>query len=88
MIRSDTFAVSGAECVIALCQMGFEVARREPGRTLLRRASSIVLVPDLLVLPSVLLDRILEGADVSYAALFAAIEDLQTQPELRCVEAL
>jgi hypothetical protein len=86
-MQSDSFAVSGAECVVALCQLGLVVARREPGRTILRSGQSIVVVPDLLVLPATVFDTIVDCARVSHAALLSVLEDLPTQPELRCLEA-
>jgi hypothetical protein len=86
MTRSDTFALSGAECALALRQLGFDVVHREPGRTLLQRRRHLVIVPDVLVLPASVLDAIIEGADVSYEALLSAVEDAPTQTELRCVD--
>jgi len=82
MVRSDTFSLSGAECVVALCQLGFAVVRREVGATLLGRAGHVVVVPDRLVLPASALDGILSAADVSYGALLRVLDDLPTQPEL------
>jgi hypothetical protein len=87
MFRSDTFALSGAECVVALCALGFAVVRRQPGGTILREGSHLVVVPDLLILPGHVLDTIIASADVSYASLLGAVEDLPTQPELSVIEA-
>ena len=87
MGRSETFALSGTECVVALGQLGFVVTRREPGQTVMRRLGRIVVVPDVLELKSTLLDRILRDADLSYGALLRAIDELPTDPELCVVEA-
>ena len=79
----DTFALSGSECVVALCGLGFEVVRRQPGLTMLRRNRRLVLVPDVLILPKSLLDAILTDADLSFAALISALDDVPTNPKLR-----
>jgi hypothetical protein len=86
MVRSDRFALSGAECAFALCSLGFVVVRRQPGRTIMRRGAHLVFVPDRLSLPTSVLDRILQEADVPFAALIAAIEELPTEPELHIIE--
>jgi hypothetical protein len=87
-MRPDTFAFSGAECVVALCHLGFAVLRREPGRTLLRGAGSLVVVPDSLVLPAEAVDAIVREARVPYDALLRVLVDLPTQPDLPCVDAV
>ena len=87
MVRRDTFSISGAECVVALCQLGFVVAQREPGRTVLCSRRSLVIVPDHLELPADVLDAIVGGARVSHADLLRAIADLPTQPDLPCLSA-
>jgi hypothetical protein len=86
-IRSRSATLSGAECVIALWQLGFEILRREPGRTILRGGHRFVVVPDVLVLPAEVLDRIIVEADVSYGALLRAIEEVPTEPEISVLEA-
>jgi hypothetical protein len=86
MGRADSFEVSGAECVIALARLGFQIVRRQTGATLLRCRQHFVLVPDLLRLPATILDRILAEADISYAALLQCIEELPTEPELTILE--
>jgi hypothetical protein len=86
MSRPDHFALSGAECVIALCSLGFAVVRRQPGRTILRRGKHLVFVPDHLSLPTAVLDTILAQAEISCASLLDAIEDLPTEPELHVLE--
>ena len=86
MTRPDTFAISGAECVFALSELGFVVVRREPGRTILRNGRSMVIVPDRLVLPRMVLEAIVERAKVSHGALLSVLEDLPTQPELPRLE--
>jgi hypothetical protein len=88
MFRSDTFALSGAECVLALCALGFTVVRRQPGGTILRAGSHVLVVPDMLILPTRVLDTIIADADVSYSTLLGAVEDLPTEPELSVIEAL
>ena len=82
MVRSDSFSLSGAECVVALCELGFAIVQRQAGATLLGRAGHVVVVPDRVVLPSSALDGILSAADVSYGAMLRVLEDLPTQPEL------
>lgn len=86
MSRPDTFAISGAECVVALCQLGFAVVRRDAGRTVLRSMRSTVIVPDRLVLPRSVLESIVVRAQISYGALLRALEDLPTQPELAVLD--
>jgi hypothetical protein len=83
---SDTFSLSGVECVIALCGLGFEVMRRQPGLTILRNDRRIVLVPDILVLPRSVLDVILDEADLSFSALMRVLDEIPTNPELRVLE--
>jgi hypothetical protein len=78
----DTFALSGNECVVALCQLGFSVARRGPGLTILRSARRMVLVPDMLVLPKEALDAILAEADLSFQSLVRVLDEIPTNPEL------
>ncbi len=87
MARSDTFTLSGSECVGALCALGFEVVRREEGRTILRTRGRIVIVPDLLVLPTTVLDAILASAEVSWLDIFRIVEEIPTEPELSVLEA-
>jgi hypothetical protein len=87
MVRESTFSISGAECVVALCQLGFVVAQREPGRTVLCSRRSLVIVPDRLELPPDVLDAIVVGARVSHDTLLRALEDLPTQPDLPCLGA-
>jgi hypothetical protein len=84
---SESFAISGAECVVALCSLGFAVIQREPGRTLLRSDGHLAVVPDRIRLPPAALDTILRDADVSYLTLLRAISDPPTEPELRVLEA-
>jgi hypothetical protein len=85
--RSDCVNLSGAECVVALWQLGFRIVRREAGRTVLRRGQRLLVVPDVLELPSAVLDRIMDEADVSYSALLRVLEELPTLPELTVLEA-
>ena len=82
MVRPDTFSLSGAECVVALCQLGFAIVRRDGGTTLLGRAGHVVVVPNRLELPASALDSILSAADLTYGALLGVLDDLPTQPEL------
>lgn len=86
MTRTDTFAVSSAECVLALGQLGFVVLRREAGRTVLASERAIVTVPDVLVVSPDLLRSILATARVSYDAFTRKLEELTTQPELTCLD--
>jgi hypothetical protein len=72
--------------VIALARLGFEIVRRQTGSTLLRCRNHLVVVPDLLRLPTAILDRILDQADISYAVLLRCIEELPTDPELTVLE--
>src|SRR4051812_3998364 len=86
MTRSETFAISSAECVLALGQMGFVVVRREPGNTVLASERAIVRVPDVLVVSPDLLGGILVTARVSHADFFQVLEELTTQQELKCLD--
>lgn len=86
MARSNTFTLSGAECVVALSALGFEIVRREPGRTIMRTRGRIVVIPDLLVLPSTMLDAILASAEVSALEFFRYVEEMPTEPELAVLE--
>jgi hypothetical protein len=79
----DTFALSGNECVVALCELGFEIVRRQPGLTMLQKERRLVLVPDVLVLPKTLLDSILAEADLTYFSLLLALDEIPTNPDLR-----
>jgi hypothetical protein len=83
---SETFSLSGAECVIALCELGFEVARRQPGLTMLRKERRIVLVPDVLVLPKRMVDAILADAGVSLYALLHVLDEIPTNPDVRVLQ--
>jgi hypothetical protein len=84
--RQETFSLSGSECVIALCQLGFAVMRRLPGRTVLTQRGRFVIVPDVLTLPTKLLDSILLEADLSFATLVRALDEVPTNPELTVME--
>ena len=80
MESSDNIALSGVECVIGLCALGFAVVERHAGETILRRKDQLVLVPDHLNLPASVLGRILEQAEVTADALLDAIDELPTEP--------
>ena len=82
MEASEHFALSGVECVLGLCALGFVVVHRHAGKTLLRRDGQIVFVPDHLLLPVSILDRILEQAEVTASALFEALDEQPTEPAL------
>lgn len=86
MSPSGTFAISGAECVAALRRLGFDVRRRERGRTILHRAGRLVVVPDLLALAPRVLDGILEDTDLSYESFLRLLEEAETQPDLATIE--
>jgi hypothetical protein len=74
-MRSDTFVLSGAECAVALGELGLDIVGREPGKTILRSRKGLVVVPDVLELPAIVLDAILTSADISFSALLRAVTD-------------
>jgi hypothetical protein len=78
-------AISGLECVQALCIAGFRVKQRLPGSTVLTRADTggqTVVVPDALVLPGDVLDTILGGADISADRFLWLLGEVTTDTEL------
>jgi hypothetical protein len=80
---SETLALSGRECVEALCQLGFSITRKQPGLTMLRNERRIVLVPNVPVLPKSMVDAILAAADVSLYAVLDALDAVPTRPHAR-----
>jgi hypothetical protein len=88
MTPTGHFEISGAECVIALSALGFVVVRRQPGRTLLQRKGQLVFVPDYLKLPGPVLTKIVTEAGLDYASLFAAMDELPTEPDLQVLDCI
>lgn len=78
------FSISGAECVEALCTVGFRVRRRTAGRTVLARGERLVVIPDALVLPGRLLDDILEQAGVSPESFRTLVGDIPVDSSIVC----
>jgi hypothetical protein len=83
--RGESFTISGAECVVALCALGFGVAKRLPGRTIVCTERKRITVPDLVRLPRPALTGILRAAGVTYSTLVRALDERPTESELRVV---
>jgi hypothetical protein len=81
MDSSASFLLSSGECVLALCSLGFVVAERWLGRTVLMSGASFVVVPDRLEMPEEVLERVLLDANVTRGALLDAVAGLPTEPE-------
>jgi hypothetical protein len=79
--HGESFTISGAECVVALCALGFGVAKRLPGKTLVCTARKVITVPDSLRLPPRTLVGILRAAGVSYLALVRVLDPHPTEAE-------
>jgi len=83
---TSQIAISGLECVQALCIAGFRVKQRLPGSSVLARegtnGQTVVVVPDALVLPGPVLDSILSGADISADRFLWLLGEVTTDTEL------
>ena len=78
-------AISGLECVQALCIAGFRVKKRMPGSTVLHRddaSGQTLIVPDALVLPGAVLESILGEADISAERFLSLLGEVTTDTEL------
>lgn len=82
----SSLSISGAECVTALCLAGYRVCRSARGATVLVRAGRMVVVPDALVLPTEVLDALLDDAHLSHERFLALLSDAATQPDLPVLE--
>jgi hypothetical protein len=78
----DDLEVSGRECVVALEAVGFDVVRKMAGATALRRGDRIAIVPDTIAVARVVLDRILDSADLTFEELVDLISEAPTMPDL------
>ena len=78
--------ISGAECVLALVLAGFQVKRRAAGTTVLARRGQLVVVPEVLILSTALLDAILSDAELTHDRFLALLAEEQTRPDRRTLE--
>jgi hypothetical protein len=85
MNRLETFRLSGLECAAALQRLGHEFVRSEDGWSVLRRGKRLVVIPEAAVLPSAILDLVLARANVSLGDVLLALDEIPTQPDLRCL---
>lgn len=81
----DTFGLSGSECAAALQRLGLELVRRDEEWSVLRRGRRFVVVPHALALPRAILDEILSRADLSLDTMLRGLDDIATEPDLRCI---
>jgi hypothetical protein len=78
-----SLSISGAECVSALRLIGFRVLQRSPGGvTLAGLARQIVVVPDVVTLPSDLLEALLDEVDLSHERFLWLLSEAKTLPSL------
>jgi hypothetical protein len=78
----DELDISSTECVVALTELGFLIARRTAGTTVLRRGDQLAIVPDAVVLAHSVLERILETADLTFEELEELVAEAPTVPDL------
>jgi hypothetical protein len=83
---AESFVISGAECVVALCALGFAVVARHAGGTTLRCWAQLTVVPDDLALSPTVLNGILLDAGLSVLTLVRALDLVPTDPEFRTLE--
>jgi hypothetical protein len=81
-IGSGTFAISGDECIAALCRVGFILRRRDDGWTVLERGRRVVVVPDTMVVARPVLDAILAETELTFGAFLRLLDDAPTIPDL------
>ena len=85
---SVPLAISATECIAALLLEGFVVIERTTQAvTLTGPGRRIVVVPDLLVLSSAVVDALLEDADLSPARFLSIVSEAPTQTDLAALPA-